>query len=120
MLLLYYHTISKGIATEATELKLRTQLLLLIVNNIDNKPYKWLNGFLGGDDIPKLSYFYFITPGDVRQNEQVGLTSMHTLIVRLHNYVENGLHSVNPKWDGEKLFNVIFKILSNQLLFFVN
>ncbi len=42
--------------------------------------------------------------GDVRINEQVGLTSMHTLFYREHNRVVAILSGLNPHWDGERLY----------------
>ena len=31
---------------------------------------------------------------------------MHTVWVRMHNYIEENLHSQNPDWNGETLFQV--------------
>lgn len=45
--------------------------------------------------------------GEGRVNENVALTMMHTLFVREHNRIEEVLHSLNPHWDGEKLYQVI-------------
>lgn len=42
--------------------------------------------------------------GDVRANENVGLTSMHTLWVREHNRIATELATQHPGWDDEKLY----------------
>lgn len=38
-----------------------------------------------------------ILPGDGRVNEHIGLIAVHTLFHRAHNYIEEILHSINPK-----------------------
>ncbi|XP_022901639.1 peroxidase [Onthophagus taurus] len=42
--------------------------------------------------------------GEIRVNEQLVLTCMHTLMAREHNRVARGLAEVNPHWDDETLF----------------
>jgi peroxidase len=42
--------------------------------------------------------------GDVRANEQVGLTALHTLFVREHNRLARRLARKHPDWDGERLY----------------
>jgi hypothetical protein len=42
--------------------------------------------------------------GDVRANEQIALTAMHTLFVREHNRIAKGLAALHPKWNGQLLY----------------
>ena len=42
--------------------------------------------------------------GDFRSNEQVGLTSMHTLFVREHNRYVDELRANNPELSGDELY----------------
>lgn len=42
--------------------------------------------------------------GDVRSNEQVGLTSMHTLFVREHNYWADHIRKTRPWFSGDDVF----------------
>ena len=44
--------------------------------------------------------------GDVRANEQPGLTSMHTVFVRLHNVFENQMYRFNRHLNSEQLYQV--------------
>lgn len=49
--------------------------------------------------------------GDARTNEQVGLTSMHTMFNREHNRVVALLAALNPHWNGERLYQEARKIV---------
>lgn len=42
--------------------------------------------------------------GDVRANEQVGLTAMHTLFVREHNRLASALKKSHPSLSGEEIY----------------
>lgn len=42
--------------------------------------------------------------GDIRANEQVGLTALHTLFVREHNRLAEIFAEEHPDWDGEQIF----------------
>ncbi|MCA8959003.1 MAG: peroxidase family protein [Planctomycetes bacterium] len=46
----------------------------------------------------------FFLAGDVRANEQVGLTSMHTLFVREHNFWCDQIHFAEPALDDDGIF----------------
>lgn len=49
--------------------------------------------------------------GDARTNEQVGLTSMHTVFNREHNRVAAILAGLNPHWSGERLYQEARKVV---------
>ena len=49
--------------------------------------------------------------GDIRANEQLGLTAMHTLFVREHNRVAEAIASDNPNWSDESIYQRARKII---------
>ncbi|KAJ8288623.1 hypothetical protein COCON_G00012820 [Conger conger] len=53
--------------------------------------------------------------GDHRANEQLGLTSMHTLWFREHNRVATELLRLNPHWDGDTIYHEARKIVGAQM-----
>lgn len=46
----------------------------------------------------------FFVAGDFRANEQVGLTTMHTLFVREHNHWADALKASNPQLTGDQIY----------------
>jgi len=53
--------------------------------------------------------------GDVRANEQVGLTVMHTLLVREHNRMATRILSDNPDEDLEAIFETARRLLVGKI-----
>ncbi|XP_049434863.1 eosinophil peroxidase-like [Epinephelus fuscoguttatus] len=49
--------------------------------------------------------------GDERSNENIALTSLHTLFMREHNRLARALAELNPHWDGERLYQEARKIM---------
>uniref|UniRef100_A0A3Q3XI75 Eosinophil peroxidase n=1 Tax=Mola mola TaxID=94237 RepID=A0A3Q3XI75_MOLML len=49
--------------------------------------------------------------GDERSNENIGLTSLHTLLMREHNRLARALAELNPQWNGERLYQEARKIM---------
>ncbi|KAG6927636.1 myeloperoxidase, partial [Chelydra serpentina] len=49
--------------------------------------------------------------GDTRANEMPELTSLHTLFLREHNRLARELKKLNPRWNGEKLYQEARKII---------
>lgn len=53
--------------------------------------------------------------GDVRANENVGLTSMHTIFAREHNRLVDELNGKNPDWDDERLYQEAKAIVEGEI-----
>ncbi|XP_076587958.1 eosinophil peroxidase-like isoform X2 [Chaetodon auriga] len=49
--------------------------------------------------------------GDERSNENIGLASLHTLMLREHNRLARALAKLNPHWGGERLYQEARKIM---------
>ncbi|XP_065909545.1 lactoperoxidase-like [Dysidea avara] len=49
--------------------------------------------------------------GDIRANEQVVLTVMHTIFLRLHNKIARRLGALNPTWLDERIYQEARKIV---------
>lgn len=53
--------------------------------------------------------------GDVRANEQVGLTAMHALFVREHNRLAQEIATNNPTFSGEEIYQEARRIVGAQM-----
>lgn len=62
-------------------------------------------------------YVHLFT-GDPRVNQHLGITVYQTMFVRFHNYLTDLLHSINPFWSDEVLYQEARKILAaiNQII----
>jgi peroxidase len=83
--------------------KLRSSDGNLLPFNVDSLPNA------GGPD-PTL-----FLAGDVRANEQVGLTAMHTLFMREHNRLADELAAEHPDWDGEQIYQKARQLVGAQM-----
>ncbi|MCA9185867.1 MAG: peroxidase family protein, partial [Planctomycetales bacterium] len=72
-------------------------------------------GMLPNDNEGALPADAMFLAGDVRANENIGLTAMHTLFVREHNYWAGQLAALNPTWDDEQLYQTARKIVSAEV-----
>ncbi|KAM6901961.1 eosinophil peroxidase isoform 2-T2 [Lycodopsis pacificus] len=57
--------------------------------------------------------------GDVRVDENIALTSIHTLFMREHNRLARALKTLNPQWDSETLYQEARKIMGAYTQLFV-
>lgn len=57
----------------------------------------------------------FYVAGDMRANEQVGLTAIHTLFVREHNRLADQIAAAHPDWTDEEIYQRARKIVGAQV-----
>ncbi|MHC5110921.1 MAG: peroxidase family protein [Planctomycetota bacterium] len=65
---------------------------------------------VGPGGVPDFGTDLFVA-GDIRVNEQVGLTCVHTLFVREHNRLASQLAAGNPGWSDEQIYQRARKIV---------
>ncbi|MBT8368597.1 MAG: hypothetical protein KJP23_28220, partial [Deltaproteobacteria bacterium] len=68
----------------------------------------------GLENAPTTDASFFLA-GDIRANEQVGLTAMHTLFVREHNYWADRMLEVTPQLNGDELYEVARAIVAAEM-----
>lgn len=71
-----------------------------------------VNGF---DNAPTAHDPSFFLAGDIRANEQVGLTAMHTLFVREHNRQADRIAREHPELGGEEVYQHARAIVAGQM-----
>lgn len=60
----------------------------------------------------RIYLFFCVSPqGDERSNENIALTSFHTLMLREHNRLARALAVLNPFWSGERIYQEARKIV---------
>lgn len=60
---------------------------------------------------PAKSDFECFLAGDIRSNEQLALTTLHTLLLREHNRIANELKKLNDHWSGNRVYQEARHIL---------
>ncbi|KAH8878044.1 Peroxidasin [Schistosoma japonicum] len=60
---------------------------------------------------PRQDFVPCFKAGDHRSNENLGLLSLHTLWLREHNRLADGLRTLNPHWSGDRIFHEVRKIV---------
>ncbi|CAL8087052.1 unnamed protein product [Calicophoron daubneyi] len=73
-------------------------------------PYS-ITGLVDCQMDPQQDFVPCFKAGDHRSNENLGLLSLHTLWVREHNRLADGLRSLNPEWTGDRVYQEARKIV---------
>lgn len=68
----------------------------------------------GGPVPPAVAEMFYVA-GDVRTNEQVGLTAVQTLFVREHNRLADAISAANPLWDDEQIYQRARKLVGAEI-----
>jgi hypothetical protein len=72
-------------------------------------------GLPNGTGNPLADPTQFYVAGDVRANEQVGLTAIHTLMVREHNRLADEIAATNPLWSDDDIYQRARKLIGAEI-----
>ncbi|KAI5622605.1 eosinophil peroxidase isoform 1 precursor, partial [Silurus asotus] len=81
---------------------------LLPFTNLDSKICATRNRIQNTTGLEEVPCFI---AGDARVDENIALTSLHTLFLREHNRLARALHDINPQWSSEQLYQEARKIM---------
>ncbi|XP_072515016.1 eosinophil peroxidase isoform X2 [Salminus brasiliensis] len=81
---------------------------LLPFTKVDSKMCSTRNRILNTTGLEEVPCFI---AGDVRVDENIALTSLHTLFLREHNRLARALRLLNPHWSSETLYQEARKIM---------
>ncbi len=73
------------------------------------------DGTLANDNPLRLPATSLSAAGDVRANEQPGLTTLHIAFLREHNYHAGRLAALHPDWNDERLYQEARRIVGAEM-----
>ncbi len=73
------------------------------------------DGSLANDNPVGAPATSLVVAGDVRANEQPGLTTLHTVFLREHNYQAGLIKAAHPRWNDERIFQEARRIVIAEL-----
>lgn len=76
----------------------------LLVSYINGREYPPEYKVYDECSIPKDSPYKCFKVGDDRGNMHIQLLTVHVMFLRFHNLIARRLHSVNPHWNDERIF----------------